>query len=256
MGALEQLESFLQDLLERPASLLTPRRLQPLQLASAMGRELEERSRVLADRVVAPSLYSVRISEDDFSRLAGMRSTLEHELADYVERLAAERAVSLPADPCVTIEPSDRIQPGKLIVLGEFPRMEPVMSALSRRRSAPIRRTQGLNHPQSAIRRQKKLDGITPTLTLLGEEGEALRSFPLEGAELSIGRRSDNDISLSDLKLSRHHARIEVSGREWYLRDMESTNGTRVNGAGLTGRVKLQAGDIIEVGLQRLRFDT
>ena len=63
------------------------------------------------------------------------------------------------------------------------------------------------------------------------------------------------DIMISDPKVSRNHARIyrDRSG-QWCIRDLNSTNGTFVNGARLFSACILQEGDIIKVGETELEF--
>jgi EmrB/QacA subfamily drug resistance transporter len=74
------------------------------------------------------------------------------------------------------------------------------------------------------------------------------RSQHLIGTRLSIGRSPDNDISVSDGKISRHHAVASTDSGFVYLRDLSSLNGTRVNGELITGDHLLQDGDTVTVG--------
>jgi hypothetical protein len=243
MGALDQLESFLQEVLERPAWLLGARRLQPAQLAGAISRELEERARRLPDRIVVPSSFVVSLAADDFAQIEPRKTDLEAQLAEYVERVAAERDLSLPADPEVRIYAEPSLRPGHIAARASFPTLAQRETPLAALRRA-TRGTPSAAHRDAAAE-----------LALLGLDGEPLRSFPLRPPAMTIGRRSDNDISLADLNLSRYHAELRTIGRDWYLSDLGSTNGTRVNGEALSGRRKLRPGDIIELGLQRLRFE-
>jgi len=55
------------------------------------------------------------------------------------------------------------------------------------------------------------------------------RTFHLVGEKVRIGRGPDNEIRLSDPSVSRHHALLERTASGWTIRDLESTNGTRVN---------------------------
>jgi TolB protein len=66
--------------------------------------------------------------------------------------------------------------------------------------------------------------------------------------ELRIGRAEDNDLDLSDPKVSRHHARIHQQAASYVVTDLGSANGTRVNGVLLTGPHPLKHGDTISVG--------
>jgi serine phosphatase RsbU (regulator of sigma subunit) len=85
--------------------------------------------------------------------------------------------------------------------------------------------------------------------------GERIRrEFHLEQHATVIGSSSDCDILLVDPRVSRAHARIEQGPDGFYLEDLGSKHGTMVNGARLTGRCRLEDGDLIEVGGYRLEY--
>ena len=64
----------------------------------------------------------------------------------------------------------------------------------------------------------------------------------------TIGRDPRNDMSVQDMSVSRIHARLERSASGWLLKDLSSTNGTRVNGWRLRGQVAVRAGDVVRFG--------
>lgn len=86
--------------------------------------------------------------------------------------------------------------------------------------------------------------------------GQPLGEFILLGTQaLTLGRSSSNGLSLADPEVSRHHARLEMIQGEGiplvHLTDLNSTNGTFVNGRRLdpaAGPVRLTAGDVLRVG--------
>jgi pSer/pThr/pTyr-binding forkhead associated (FHA) protein len=74
------------------------------------------------------------------------------------------------------------------------------------------------------------------------------RTYTLSNA-LSIGRLDDNDIIIDDdTFISSHHARIEVRPEGVWVVDLQSTNGSFVNGQRLTGERSVRKGDRIQVG--------
>lgn len=64
---------------------------------------------------------------------------------------------------------------------------------------------------------------------------------------VTIGREEGNDIQLNDERVSRFHVKIQSDGDRLVLTDLESTNGTKVNGEDMRLRV-LRFGDLIQVG--------
>jgi pSer/pThr/pTyr-binding forkhead associated (FHA) protein len=91
------------------------------------------------------------------------------------------------------------------------------------------------------------------SLTLLRgeEEGEA---FALNAAEVVIGREEGCAIRIEGLGLSRRHCAISRAGERYLLRDLNSENGTWVNGVRITEQ-ELRDGDQVGLGVQAsLRF--
>jgi len=68
-----------------------------------------------------------------------------------------------------------------------------------------------------------------------------------DAATISIGRSSDNAIVMSDPNVSRRHASIRFEGGRYYLQDMNSRNGTFVNGQRITA-CEIRPGDQISLG--------
>jgi hypothetical protein len=79
------------------------------------------------------------------------------------------------------------------------------------------------------------------------------RPRPLEfprgsGDQFSIGRDANCDLAIADMTVSRRHATLERTQDGWLLTDLESTNGTRVNGWRVRGKVKVTPGDLVSFG--------
>src|SRR3954463_5722990 len=104
MGAvrrLSRLESVLQEVMERRQWLLSPKRIHPLRIASAIERALEYGVLPVGDRVVAPNRYRVHLHPEDWQQLGPVMRTLERELAQFVSRAAEERRLVLQVAPAV-----------------------------------------------------------------------------------------------------------------------------------------------------------
>ena len=83
---------------------------------------------------------------------------------------------------------------------------------------------------------------------------QAGQRCPLEGQITRLGRSTENEISLDDITVSRHHADIEAAGGGFRVRDAGSLNGTYLNLERIDGDATLGNGDEIQVGKFRLVF--
>jgi hypothetical protein len=82
------------------------------------------------------------------------------------------------------------------------------------------------------------------------DRGRIFRDVPIP---VSIGREEGNNLRLNDERVSRFHAKVQYDNEDFVLTDLESTNGTRVNGRVVQIR-RLRAGDRVCVGRSLLLF--
>lgn len=76
------------------------------------------------------------------------------------------------------------------------------------------------------------------------------KEFPLEKAEIFVGRELSNDIVINDGEVSRRHARIFSQAGQYAIEDLGSTNGTFINGERLMGPMILRPGMVVALGEQ------
>jgi Inner membrane component of T3SS, cytoplasmic domain/Domain of unknown function (DUF1707) len=74
------------------------------------------------------------------------------------------------------------------------------------------------------------------------------------GGQFSIGRDATCDLAIVDMTVSRLHAQLERTADGWLLSDLESTNGTRVNGWRVRGKVPVRVGDLVSFGSLEVIF--
>ncbi len=80
-----------------------------------------------------------------------------------------------------------------------------------------------------------------------------LGEFVLDKEVMTIGRKEDNDIRIENLAVSGHHAKLLTIFDDSFLEDLDSTNGTYVNGQAIS-KHPLKNGDVIVIGKHELRF--
>ncbi len=108
-------------------------------------------------------------------------------------------------------------------------------------------------HPAPGLGRA----AVSPDAWLVVERGGGLREgerFDLIGG-LSIGRSNEADVQIDDRYASGLHARIFSHDGRTYVEDMNSTNGTLLNDAELTGEAELVDGDVVRIGDTEFRFE-
>lgn len=81
----------------------------------------------------------------------------------------------------------------------------------------------------------------------------ATREVPLTKERVTIGRSPDNDIALNDKAVSGHHAVVITILQDSFLEDLDSTNGTQVNGKQVA-KHPLSNGDVISIGRNTLKY--
>ena len=92
-----------------------------------------------------------------------------------------------------------------------------------------------------------------PTLVIRAGGGRAGEHLPLQAARETIGRAPEADLFLDDVTVSREHAVIERERDGFYIRDLDSLNGTYVNRSRVS-RQRLSDGDEVQVGKFKLTF--
>jgi pSer/pThr/pTyr-binding forkhead associated (FHA) protein len=92
----------------------------------------------------------------------------------------------------------------------------------------------------------------TSRLVLVKDDG-AETSYPLTRDTYTVGRHRNNDIVVSDPKVSSFHARFDRTLEGFVLVDLRSRNGSFVNGRRVDAQV-LQSGDEVRLGTAKLRY--
>lgn len=228
MGLLEKFEDSLDRLVNGAFARAFKAEVQPVEIAAALQREVDDRAAVLdRDRTVIPNVFHIELSEPDYRRLAVFREALVTELAAHVTAYAAEQRYTLLGTVSVTIGEDDELETGIFRVRSEA--------------RAEVRAQGGAGGAASAMTGQPRLEVGTT-------------AYPLMRAITRLGRGTDVDIRVDDPGVSRRHCEI-VLGSPVLLRDLNSTNGTLVNGSRV-GEVPLEDGTAFQVGQTTLVFRT
>lgn len=104
------------------------------------------------------------------------------------------------------------------------------------------------------VRQSVPLETTAAALMIVSEQGRNTL-FPLAAGkdEWSLGRAANNDVEVDHITVSTTHAILKREGGSWRIEDMQSTNGTRVNGKTIKSS-QLVDGDVVSLGKVELLF--
>lgn len=213
--------------------------LQPVELAKAVQRYASHYKQVGVEGIVVPNVYRIEIAEDDAERFRGYGEALRHELAGVVHRTARERGWQLAGPVRVETRVNDGLKVGTYEIRGK---VEAGPTREANPAGAPA------IEPTESLRAASEGTPLVRVLTGSGP-GHAVR-LPNGGV---FGRLPACEVTLDDPSVSRRHARLERAADGWYVEDLGSTNGVKVNGARVE-RSHLRDGDEVTLGSVRLAF--
>ena len=247
MPPLAAIERFFERLFERPSARLFRTRLQPVQLQRRIERAMEAERLAASDRTLVPNRFVVRLHPTDLDGFDEMEASLASELADAALVFARAHHYTLVDKPRVDLLADATVERSDIRVDARF--ADPIggrLGASSDARGTGGDWPPGAADPLSTMVFAVPMPSAPRARLRVADAAGGVRDVGI-GAGLSIGRAADNDLVLRDERVSRHHARI--SGRRGTLvyADLESTNGSEVNGHRVT-EVVLGAGDTIRLG--------
>ncbi|MCL4545262.1 MAG: DUF3662 and FHA domain-containing protein [Chloroflexi bacterium] len=239
MKPLQRLERLLQRSIEQPFTRLAGGKLQPVEMAHFLAKELVANKRVGVDRVYAPNWFRAQLSTPDYRQFEPFRAQLYEEIRTYLTREAQRRGFAFLGRVEVVIEEKASLKTGDVLAEAqiredkEAPRsVEGVVVATE---NLPAAESNGA--PPSA-----------PGLTLVIRErgGVAQRIALSKEVDLRIGRDYANDLVIEDPTVSRAHARV-FWDQGFFVEDLGSRNGTFINNERVQ-RWHVAPGDHVRLG--------
>ncbi|EIV95190.1 DUF3662 and FHA domain-containing protein [Frankia sp. QA3] len=240
MGVLQRFERRLGGLVEGAFAKVFKGGVEPVEIASALARETDDRRAVSSNRVLVPNEFAVELASGDFARLSPYDRALCDELAEMVREHAAEQRYTFVGPVSVRMSEAADLDVGVFRIRSSVAAADP--GVVSGRRGRPRPSAPGTPHL------------LITTKAPGGTGGGGEREYPLDAETTVIGRSVECDIRLNDTGVSRRHGEIRrlPDGQFLYV-DAGSTNGSLVNGRAAT-QVKLVSGDRIELGTATIVF--
>ena len=211
---LKKVENRLERMFERTLSRPFKNALQPIEIGSRMIREVDLTRRLSSQGPISPNLVQVWLSPEDADRFDGFQKALVSELEETVRQHALSEGYNFVGPVKIEIFIDDDLKIGDLAVKTDF--------------------VGGDSQPR-----------------LIANDG---RAFSIGDRPLVIGRSPDVDVVINDSNVSRRHAEVWRTGEGVAVRDLESTNGTFVNGHRITA-VSLSPRDDVTIGALHFRIE-
>lgn len=251
MSVLRNLELKLEGLVEGMFSRAFKSRVQPVELAHKLAKEMESYKTVSVSRTYVPNEYTVFLSRDDRKQFSQYEPALLDELSAYLLEHAAKENLALLTRPKVTFETDKRLRMGEFGIQARL--VKPAEGLLEEAAQGDLGAT--MVYSAARARRQAERNAGAEQKpvkrAMLIADG---KSFVIDRPRAVVGRSQRCDYVLEDPNVSRRHFELQLRGSDWYLVDLDSTNGVRVNGRRV-GTSRLLPGDEIVVGTSSLRFD-
>jgi hypothetical protein len=242
---LERLESMASRVIEGWSARLFRARLQPVQIAKRVIRAMESHQTISLAKTFVPNSYVVSLSPSDYTEFEQYKRSLERDLAEAVLGAARDRSFTLLAYPTVEIEEDDDVAPGDLKVACAL-----VDSSGEEVPPSESGRLGGIEAGHTMVLDREALLSAKPRApggAIVAREGSVKREVPLTADPITVGRDPKNDIVLDDRRVSRRHAEVRLRLGRYTLYDLQSTNGTFVNGRRIAEMV-LSDKDTIAIG--------
>jgi hypothetical protein len=242
---LGDVERFLERAVETPARRLLRSRLQPVELARALGRAMSAESQVGPLGLQVPNRYRIVLHPDDFAEFESWRGALENELAAYVAQRSQARGWRCPGRPHVVLDADPAAPRGRPLI--ETATEDAAPDALDSPGLAAAAGVPATDRTAVLVRPAAR---TRPEAWLELPDGGTVR---LTHPRLRLGRAADNDLVIEHESVSRHHAEVRRVDDQYVLVDLASTNGTRVEGEIVQQR-PLRSRETVHIGAVPLRF--
>jgi hypothetical protein len=248
MSVLRNLEAKLEAFVEGAFSRAFKSRVQPVELARKLAKEMEENQVVSISHTYVPNEYVVFLSPRDREQFTSYEGALKKELSDYLLEHARGEGLALVTRPTVEFRTDERLSLGEFGIQAHL--IQPPDEELGEQEPQPADYGHTMVYsPTAEARRMVEAPSAGRAMLVGGGKRTVL-----SGNRLVIGRSRDCELVLDDPNVSRRHAELRRQEGAWIVADLGSTNGVKVNGRRVEHAV-LKPGDEITLGLSRLTFE-
>ncbi|MGI8477748.1 MAG: FhaA domain-containing protein [Thermomicrobiales bacterium] len=219
MNILDRFEQSFERLVEGSVGRLFRSPVQPAEIARKLERAMVSNQVVSVDAPLVPNDYRVAMHPQDMVLFIDFVPALCRQMENWLREVVDERGFTTIDRLRVQIA-GDETVPRRAIQ---------VTAALSDRPELDLPHQEALQRTE-IFRVVRSVSGMTPFRLRFTTGNQAGLEFIIRKPLTTVGRALDNDIVLESGDVSRHHAKLEFADDSLRVSDLNSTNGTRVNG--------------------------
>ncbi|GAA4051236.1 MULTISPECIES: FhaA domain-containing protein [Arthrobacter] len=236
MGLLDRVERGLEKAVRGVFSTGSRARVEPVEIASRLRRELDHESiTIAAGRTLVPNVFDVHLSDGDFARAQEWGTPLAEELCDVVIQHVRSQGYILQGPVRISFQHDDAQREGHFEIASSTEKSNGTAAPAAPKPVVP-----------AAPRREPTR--LQPVLDIGGQR------YSLNAPSIVLGRSSEADIPVDDTGVSRKHLEIQTVDGVTRAVDLGSTNGSYVNGHKVDGSVELTDGSTITMGRTKIIF--
>ena len=222
---LARFEQLMEQAVEGSLRRVFPTTLQPVQLAKAAARAMEQAQIVGVRGPEAPNRYELRLAPADLERFGDYATTVIVQITRYLVDYAADRGLRLVASPQVELIADPRQRAGSVRAEARFAGLAPAQQRAVDEAVEGTRRLRLADLSTAGGENTRTTEGA---LWLMNADGSRFALDPRAGI-VRLGRAADNDVVLANPRISRYHAQLRWIEPSWLLYDLDSTNGSWVD---------------------------
>jgi Protein of unknown function (DUF3662)/FHA domain len=258
MSVLRTIESKIEGLFEGVFGRAFRTHVQPIELARKLAKEMDDHRTVSVSRVYVPNEYTIYLSTQDRRQFGGYEESLVGELEEYLAEHARREQYAVLTAPKVRVTTDDDLAVGEFGIATRLVAAD--AEAATGRAPEPPPPELRLEEPQQTmIYRPPTVPDAEPEAPPQPPEREVItlaidgRKQEVTTPRVVLGRSRACDVRVPDVNVSRRHAEIRQEGTTYWIVDLDSTNGTVVNGRQVE-RERLRDGDTITLGSTDIVF--
>ncbi|MGI6119566.1 MAG: FhaA domain-containing protein [Desulfosporosinus sp.] len=229
-------------------------RLQPVEIAKELVKEMLKNKQISISQVYVPNIYRVYLHPSDWGQLASFGKVFIIELSKYLFAEAKRNGYTFLTKPAIELHADETVNPRQMVIEVDF---DDTVDIDWREEENENNTSNEANWRETTTFFRESVKANLPAEDRFGRNPEYYleiiegvdkgKILMLQDGDVFIGRHRQCNLVLHDPEVSRRHVKLALGENGWWLDDLGSTNGSFVNGQRITHQT-VAPGDRIQIG--------